>query len=270
MTYKAKTESETIYNTNNKHDWRAFSEELAKRYEQKESQNYTEFEDMIKTTMERTLNKITIKKGQYKPKLTEQAKQLKIEKRRARKEFENAPPHQKKAKLDAYVQKQKALKEELDHMEKLMVESRINKLIQEGGIKSNRFWKIRKQILNKAKSQDDYDTITEEGKTLTDPGETKDYITDFYENLYQAREGTEGYDKWTEHINETVLKIENDIETLPDEPEFTTHEIVKVLRSLKAGKAPGPDGIPNEALKEFNAQTIELYTLTSLIRVPLE
>ena len=157
------------------------------------------------------------------------------------------------------MQKQKALKEELDHMEKLMVESRINKLIQEGGIKSNRFWKIRKQILNKAKSQDDYDTITEEGKTLTDPGETKDYIADFYENLYQAREGTEGYVKWTEHINETVLKIENDIETLPDEPEFTTHEIVKVLRSLKAGKAPGPDGIPNEALKEFNAQTIELY-----------
>ena len=55
------------------------------------------------------------------------------------------------------------------------------------------------------------------------------------------------------------MKIEKEIEMLPDEPEFTTLEILKVLRSLKTGKAPGPDGIPNEALKEFNANTIEIY-----------
>ena len=71
-----------------------------------------------------------------------------------------------------------------------MVEAKINKLIQEGGIKSDRFWKIRKQIINKSKQQDDYDTITEEGKTLTEPEESKEYIASFYESLYEAREGT--------------------------------------------------------------------------------
>ena len=37
---------------------------------------------MIKTTMNKTLDKITIKKGQYKPKMTEAAKRLKEEKKR--------------------------------------------------------------------------------------------------------------------------------------------------------------------------------------------
>ena len=43
---------------------------------------------MIKQSMEKTLDKITIKKGHYKPKLTMRAKQLKEEKKRARREFE--------------------------------------------------------------------------------------------------------------------------------------------------------------------------------------
>ena len=77
--------------------------------------------------MENTLDKITIKRGQYKPKLTPRAKKLKEEKRIARKEFEKALPGQKKEKLDMYILKQKELKAEVDHMEKLMVEARINK-----------------------------------------------------------------------------------------------------------------------------------------------
>ena len=259
LEYKNKVITETIYNTKNKRNWESFNEELAKNYELNEPQTYQEFEDLIKRTMEKTLKKVTIKKGQYKPKLTEKAKQLKAEKKLTRKEFEKAPAHQKSTKLDTYVQKQKELREELEHMEKLMVEAKINKLIQEGGIKSDRFWKIRKQILNKTKQQDDYDTITEEGKTLTESEESKEYIASFYENLYQAREGTPEYEQWTEHIREKVKEIEENMETIPAEPEFTTKETLKVLRSLKIGKAPGPDGIPNEALKAFNAQTIEIY-----------
>ena len=259
LDYKTKIITETIYNTKNKSNWKSFNDELTKSYELNEPQSYSEFEELIKTTMDKTLKKITIKRGQYKPKISEKAKQLKSEKRLTRKEFKNAPPHQKLAKLDAYVQKQKELREELEQMEKLMVEAKVNKLIQEGGIKSDRFWKIRKQILNKSRQQDDYDTITEEGKTLTEPEETKEYVASFYENLYQAREGTKEYEQWTEHISKTVKEIEKNIETMPEEPEFTTMEILKVLRSLKKGKAPGPDGIPNEALKAFNPQIIELY-----------
>ena len=61
-------------------------------------------------------------------------------------------------------------------MEQQMVEDRINRLIKEGGIKSNLFWKIRKQILNKSKLEEEYDTITEEGETLTKPEETREFL----------------------------------------------------------------------------------------------
>ena len=61
------------------------------------------------------------------------------------------------------MKKQKELRAEIENMEKHMVEVKINKLAKEGGIKSDLFWKIRKQILNKAKTYEEYDTITEEG-----------------------------------------------------------------------------------------------------------
>ena len=41
--------------------------------------------------------------------------------------------------FDLYFEKQKDLREEYENMEKLMVEARINKLINAGGVKSNLF-----------------------------------------------------------------------------------------------------------------------------------
>ena len=209
--------------------------------------------------MEKSLEKITIIKGQYKPKLTEKAKKLKEEKREARKSFQKAPPETKKIKLDEYIESQKRLRDELEYMEQLMVEDRINKLIKEGGIKSNLFWKIRKQILNKSKPSEEYDTITEEGTTLTDPEESKEHIANFYENLYQAREGSKEYETWTTEITNRVKEIDQSMTSLPEEPEFTVEELYKVKKALKSGKAPGPDGIPNEIIKECNAETFEIY-----------
>ena len=54
-------------------------------------------------------------------------------------------------------------------------------------------------------------------------------------------------------------EIEESIDDLPNEPEFTNEEIYNVLKSLKKGKAPGPDGIPNEAMKNFDKHTMEIY-----------
>ena len=63
-------------------------------------------------------------------------------------------------------------------------------------INPNIIWKARKRT--KGCNSIDYNTITEEGKNLTDPEETKQYIAGYFENLYQAREGTEEYRDWTE------------------------------------------------------------------------
>ena len=45
--------------------------------------------------------------------------------------------------------------------------------------------------MKNGKSEDDYDVITEDDTVITDPKEATEYIAQYYENLYQAREGTE-------------------------------------------------------------------------------
>ena len=58
-------------------------------------------------------------------------------------------------------------------------------------MKSDLFWKIRKKVINNSKPDEDYDTITEDDRLLTDPTEAKEHIAKYYEDLYQAREGQE-------------------------------------------------------------------------------
>ena len=57
---------------------------------------------------------------------------------------------------------------------------------------SQNFWTMKKQ-LESQQEPDPYDTITEEGTKLTNPEEAKEYIAQYYEQLYQAREGTIEY-----------------------------------------------------------------------------
>ena len=71
-------------------------------------------------------------------------------------------------------------------------------------INPNIIWEARKRT--KGCNSIDYNTITEEVKNLTDPEETKQYLAGYFENLYQAREGTEEYRDWTEKIKESVKK----------------------------------------------------------------
>ena len=58
-------------------------------------------------------------------------------------------------------------------------------------------------------NHDDYDTIDKNGNPIKDPDTAKDHIADYFENLYQAREGEESYEQWTNHINDTVNNISN-------------------------------------------------------------
>ena len=259
-----KVEKQTMYNLNDRKKWKLFNQRLHDNYHQKEPESYENFERLIKSTMEKTFDKITIEKGKFRLKLNDKAKALKNEKKAKRKHFENATTDEKKNKLDDYIETQKLLRKEMEYIEKQTVQTRIKKIIQEGGIKSNSFWKIRKKIMKNGKSEDDYDVITEDDTVITDPEEAKEYIAQYYENLYQAREGTEKYKEWTEKIKRTVEEIENTLEQAADERptedmQFTPDEMNQAIRCLKPGKAPGPDGIPNEILKKANNLTLPIY-----------
>ena len=136
---------------------------------------------------------------------------------------------------------------------------KIEKLIAEGGARSNHFWKTRKKILNQTKHNEEYDLITEEGETITDPNKSKEFIAQHYEELYQAREGRPEHQKWTKHIQMMTQIIESNRNRMIPEEAFTTKEIKTAIKSLKRGKALGPDEIPNELLIEANSNTIEIY-----------
>lgn len=78
----------------------------------------------------------------------------------------------------------------------------------------------------------------------------KEHIANYYENLYQAREGTEEYKFWTTLINNKTKMLERAAHSAKDEPPATRDELNNIIRKLKRGKACGPDNIPNEAFIE--------------------
>ena len=80
------------------------------------------------------------------------------------------------------------------------------KIIKEGGSKSNNFWRTRKRIMNHNKN-DDYETIDENENKIENPSQANTHIANYFETLYQAREGEPNYEEWTNHIKNTVDTI---------------------------------------------------------------
>ena len=76
-------------------------------------------------------------------------------------------------------------------------------IINEGGPKSQAFWKARQRIL-KSNHIPEYETINEEGEQITDPESSKEHIAKYFENLYQAREATPEYIESANKIQEKV------------------------------------------------------------------
>ena len=101
---------------------------------------------------------------------------------------------------------QKTVRHLIGKQHRETIKQTADKLIREGGANSNTFWKTRKRVMNH-NNHDDYYTIDENGNPIKDPDTAKDHIADYFENLYQAREGEESYEPWTKHINDTVNSI---------------------------------------------------------------
>ena len=59
----------------------------------------------------------------------------------------------------------------------------LQKLITNGNIDMDEFWKVRKQIMNK--TREDYDIIDENNLYVKDPEKAKTHVADYFEDLYQ-------------------------------------------------------------------------------------
>ena len=120
------------------------------------------------------------------------------------------------------------------------------------------FWQIRKKLLGKG-GQDEYDTITEDNITLTEPNKTKNHIADYFEDLYQAREGEQTHEAWTNKINNKITELTNIPQNATTEA-ISIEEVNKCIKQLQRGKSNGPDNIPNETLIEANQSTRKIIT----------
>ena len=119
--------------------------------------------------------------------------------------------------------------------------------IAKGAIKDE-IWQVRKKNITKTDNKHAVKDL--EGKILT----TKESILlryqEYYKNLLQNREIPNEYKNQTKLINETfqhrmmITKYDH----LPINQEFTEKELNRAIKTMKTGKAPGPDNITYELL----------------------
>ncbi len=84
-----------------------------------------------------------------------------------------------------------------------------------------------------------------------DPTEAKEYIENYYSDLYSIRDENPGYTQWTQIIKDYNDRQRNENQHYQTNP-FTIEELEIAIASLKNRKAPGPDKIPNEFLINAN------------------
>ena len=211
--------------------------------------------------MRYTVGKTTITIGSKKRKESECIKQLRKQRKQARKEFEIAIKNnreQVEEKMKNYVEKQNQLKQQIEQETKDNTKKKLKQYANEGASKAISFWKQKNEI-EKEKESEPYDTITEEGTVLQNPQETKEHIAQYYENLYQARPSKESHKEITKQIEQRVKQIEEEMKNKPKIPDFTVEELEYAIKKLKRKKAIGPDQIPNELFLEADEQIKEIY-----------
>ena len=104
-----------------------------------------------------------------------------------------------------------------------------------------------------------YPLITEENQEIEDHKLAKEYIANYYEDLYTVRKGKPENENWTTLITNKVKELirEAEIET-PMSP-ITNNDLEQAIRQLKPRKATGPDNIPNELFLNADTKTKEIY-----------
>ena len=85
----------------------------------------------------------------------------------------------------------------------------------------------------------EYTTYTEEGEQIKDPTETKEHIANYFEDLYQAREGKVEYQMWTEKITKHVKTALNEPPSTNSSTEnkISDKEMDRIIKRLKRNKS---------------------------------
>ena len=186
-----------------------------------------------------------------------EAKELKV---RLKKEYAEAimsnNPSLIESTKNLYITSQKRHREEIEQANQDAIEKSIESITHNGNTDMNKFWKIRKNMLSKR--QETYDTLDTDNQPITDPERAKEHIVNYFEELYQAREGEEAYKQWTTHI-ETKVKEITQVKEQEKNSTVTMNELNTAIKALERGKATGPDEIPNEANNTIRRKMLKIF-----------
>ena len=249
------------WNINNKEGWEKFNNEFKRRYRNGNPKTSKEIQKLITSTMRYTIGQTTITIGDNRRKETEKIRQLRKERKQARKEFEAALKDNRdqiEGKLKNIFEKQEELLQEIEKELKNETKKKLENYAKEGASRTVSFWK-QKNDIEKEKVSEPYDTMRENGEIIESSEEAKEHIAQYYESLYQARPSKEGYHDITKSIEERVKQIEREMENMPKIENFSAKELNSVIKKLKRKKAIGPDNIPNELFIEANEDTKQIY-----------
>ena len=247
------------WKVDNKEGWTNFNKRLEEEDNENGIQTYKELQEVTIKLLRETIGEKTIKTGTDKKKSPE-LKQAHEDKRTKRSEFKNAiksKSNDVKEKMNEYIQAQLKIKNIIAEEAKTELEKKFNTFISEGGIKSQSFWKIRRNILRQDTIESDL--ITEENQIVTDPETSKDMIAEYFKNLYQAREAEPDEIERTKAIILKNKETERKILPVTVDKKINHREMKTSIKKLKRHKSIGPDSIPNEMFIEASHQTIELY-----------
>ena len=189
---------------NNTEGWEKFNVEIENpvNKERIEGENYKEAEKTIKHILNSTIGTRKVRTDKTRGITNEHIKAAKKAKKEACHKFnqacKNGSRQNKENAKKEYLESRTKLRTEKEKAEAKLTEEKLGKIYENSKINPNTIWEAMKKARG-CKSLD-YNTVTEDGKQITDPIETKEHIANYFEELYQAREGTEEYKEWTEQI----------------------------------------------------------------------
>ena len=248
---------------NNRDGWKKFNETIQEAHKTNKLQtaNYKETEKEIVKILRESIGIRRIRTDKTRKvnnhKIKEKRSVMKNNKKEFQKACRSGTSDEKQSTLEKYIKSQRELRSAIEETETKTIENRLEKLYEKAKINPNTIWTARKRANG---CQDlDYNTYTEEGKLITNPEETKDHIANYFEELYQAREGTEKYLDWTKKIKEHVRSsLEEPPMDHNPEDKINEKEFNQAIKKLKRNKSLGPDKIPNELFIEANKQNREI------------
>ena len=263
MIMKMKTERCTStqkikkWRLNNEEGWKQYNEKIAK-LKVDENRNYEEYRKQIISALKETVGQdtITVSNKKNKPRLSTEMRQLREERKKKRKQFCQASKEDKQRSLEEYYKAQSDIRIRIQREEKERLQKTID-MITNAENPRNIIWEMRKKINRRHKEE--YDIITENDRIITDPEEARQHVAEYYEQLYTARPAKPGMEKWTEHIQETNKKTQEELAEKENPPDITMREIREAKKKLKRRKANGPDDIPNEIFTEATDKSLHVY-----------